>query len=510
MKPTLICRPDLAPEALGIDSQSVDLVTCDSPLLRDLVILDCPDPDTTEAEDQHGTNLARLRELLPHCDVLLVTSTQQKYRSARVSEELQQAATGARLVFVQTHADSDDDIREDWRRQLSADYQTGRLYFVDSLAALDDARAGLAPRGDFGRLVDLLTRELAGAAAHRIRRANFLDLVEETLAACKRKIDAGLPQVEALEQELERQRLELSRRLAGEMQTELINSRRHWENRLLGEVASRWGFSPFSVVLRAFQGLGGALTGALLMRVRSPAQLALWGALEGGRRLRSRRNRKVADKSLTNAVNWSWDEAQMREAALVVEGYAREAGFSRADISYEAVTEQAAAAGAQFVETAGAQLQALISQQASRHTGWFTRWRYELALLAVLVLVLYRLGRNFFWDSWLAPELGYTTSPKPVLGFDFFLQSAFWVVLWSGLLLWLFTWRLRRGLRGEIVSLANRWSGSSLAPSLFAPLERQARAAERFADDHQRLESSVTALRSRLSEPQPRLGRRIA
>ena len=50
--------------------------------------------------------------------MLLVTATQQKYRSARVADELAAAARGTRLVFVQTHADTDDDIREDWRAVL--------------------------------------------------------------------------------------------------------------------------------------------------------------------------------------------------------------------------------------------------------------------------------------------------------------------------------------------------------------------------------------------------------
>ena len=65
-----------------------------------------------------SSNLARLRAILPHCDVLLVTATQQKYRSARVADELAAAARGAHLVFVQTHADLDADIRDDWRRVL--------------------------------------------------------------------------------------------------------------------------------------------------------------------------------------------------------------------------------------------------------------------------------------------------------------------------------------------------------------------------------------------------------
>ena len=90
-----------------------------------------------------GTNLARLRELLPQCDVLLVTTTQQKYRSARVNEELAAAATGARLIFVQTHADTDEDIRADWRRVLAPTYQVSEMFFVDSPAALADAQAGM-------------------------------------------------------------------------------------------------------------------------------------------------------------------------------------------------------------------------------------------------------------------------------------------------------------------------------------------------------------------------------
>ena len=75
------------------------------PSLANLVLVDCPDPDTTDAPGPacpSDTTLARLRRILPLCDVLIVTTTQQKYRSARVAEELAAAAPGARLVFVQT------------------------------------------------------------------------------------------------------------------------------------------------------------------------------------------------------------------------------------------------------------------------------------------------------------------------------------------------------------------------------------------------------------------------
>ena len=172
-RPALLCRPGLTPESLGIEAREVDLVQADLPALANLVLVDCPDPDTTDAPGPlpAETTLARLRRILPLCDVLIVTTTQQKYRSARVAEELAAAAPGARLVFVQTHADQDADVRDDWRYILEPGYQAGHIFFVDSVSALADAQRGGALRGEFAALVDLLTRQFAGTAAARIRRA---------------------------------------------------------------------------------------------------------------------------------------------------------------------------------------------------------------------------------------------------------------------------------------------------------------------------------------------------
>ena len=282
MRPTLICRPDIAPEMLSIDPQSVELVHRDLPMLRDLVLVDCPDPDTTE-EDKRlplpttsvvprgaggegriarqrsprtrnpspmgrgeiaDSNLARLRKILPHCDVLLVATTQQKYRSARVAEELAAAAAGAKLVFVQTHADCEDDIRADWHRQLADRHEVGHIFLIDSLAALNDAKNDLQPRGEFAGLVDLLRRQFAGAAATRIRRANFLDLLSETLERCRRRLDEGMPAVEQVQNAIADERGKLAAILAGQMNAELLASRRPWENRLLAANHGPLGTEP--------------------------------------------------------------------------------------------------------------------------------------------------------------------------------------------------------------------------------------------------------------------------
>jgi hypothetical protein len=528
-RPTLICRPDLTPEMLGIQPGTVELVRRDLPALAELVLIDCPDPDTTEETAEQlaaeqvadgssgggedgaaytaapGTNLARLRQILPQCDVLLVTTTQQKYRSARVADELAAVASGARLVFVQTHADCDEDVREDWSDVLGRQYATGHVFLVDSPAALADARNGLQPRGEFAGLVDLLTRQLAGAAGNRIRRANFLDLAEDLLDRCRRRIDKELPAVRRLSAAIDEQRVKLADLLSRQTRGELLASRRPWENRLLGRIASRWGLSPFALVLRIFQALGGLLAARLLWRARTPAQVALWGALEGARTWRKRREQREADQGADRAVAGCWDQAELRSAALILAGYAAEAGLPREHAHPETITAEADRAAAGFVAGVMADLESVIARLAQRHTGWLTRFRYELLLAGMLGLLLYRLGRNFFYDSWLAPE----EVRVDVYGLDFYVSAGFWLVLWCLVLIWLFSGRLRRGLRREIDQLADGWKSPVSAAAVFARLEDGCRRVEQFRQDLDGMQQRVARLRSQLALPEEQLGHKL-
>jgi hypothetical protein len=501
---------------LGIDPASVEVVARDLPALGGVVLVDCPDPDTTEEQSDResvsggvasrdggfpNSNLARLRHLLPHCDVLLVASTQQKYRSARVADELAAAATGARLVFVQTHADVDEDIRDDWREVLRPNYAVGHVFRIDSLSALADAQSGFQPRGEFANLVDLLTRQLAGAAANRIRRANFLDLVDDLLASCRERTDEAVPRVDELRTAILEHRAKLAAGLTDEMRSELLSSRRSWENRLLGETASRWGMSPFSLVLRAYQGFGALVSATLLYRMRTPAQIALWGAVAGARAIKKRSAQRRADESVDRAVAHCWDKAELRSAALVLDGYATEAGLDRRAASLDTIAAEADRAGAGFVENAAGQLESIIARLAERHAGVLTRVGYELTFLAMLGWLLFRLGKNFFYDSWV---LG-----QPIYGLEFYVQCAFWLLLWCLVLIWALTRRLRRGLKREIDQLAQGWRNQSAAVDVFAHLERQCEDVRRFRQDLDRLHQHVAHLRSQLALPDEELGHRL-
>ena len=493
-RPALLCRPGLTPEILGIEAHELDLIQNDIPALADLVLVDCPDPDTADAPGPlpSDTTLARLRRILPLCDVLIVTTTQQKYRSGRVAEELAAAAPGARLVFVQTHADQDADVRDDWRRSLEPRYQAGHIFFVDSLAALADAQQGRAPQGEFAVLMDLLTRQFAGAAAARIRRANFLDLAAQALESCHRRLDEAMPAIENLRMAIDQQRGELSSVLAEQVRSELLSARRPWENRLLGQVASRWGFSPFSIVLRVYQGLGGLASGAILYRARTPAQLALWGVVEGARTWQKhRRNHELLERPGQTAAA-GFDATQLRRAAVVLEGYAAEAGLPKTSASVTTLGAEANSANLNFAAGLSQDLDALIARQAQRHTGWFTRWSYEILLLAMLGILLFRLGKNFFYDSW------WLASPAPIWGVESYVASAFWFVLWCFLLLWLFMRRLRGGLRQAIDRLAENWTEATAAAGVFAQLDDDCRRAMEFRRDLEMLQGDVERLRGRV------------
>ena len=119
----------------------------------------------------------------------------------------------------------------------------------------------------------------------------------------------------------------------------------------------------------------------LLYRARSPAQLALWAPSPA-----PGRGKKIAGsgkpiEAPERAVAGCWDQTELRAAAIVLEGYAAEAEFPPQAASLETVAAEADRAGLAFVARVSGDLDALVARLAERHTGWFTRWRYELLLV---------------------------------------------------------------------------------------------------------------------------------
>ncbi|RLS67806.1 MAG: hypothetical protein DWI00_18265 [Planctomycetota bacterium] len=472
--PILLVHPDFEVNALGLDLNQFQIKKIDTPMLRDLVIIDCPDPDTSEGADS-GSNLARLRAILPHCDVLLYVSTQQKYRSARISEELADAAAGCRLVFVQTHADQDSDIRDDWKQNLAPTYQVPDMFFVDSRRAMLEQAQGQRTSGDFGRLIDLLTNQLGASRRVAIRRANLIDLLEEALTLCRVDYDKRLKDVRSLQDILEQQRTKLRDSLTTQLRDELLLNRNLWERRLLAAVTDIWGFSPFSSVLRFYNGLGAFIASFSFFRARSSAQMALIGAMQGARWVKSKVEENDADSTLERLASFGIADQQLQEARMVVSGYVHSAGIQAEDFSdrrdLSALRRRAAQVEGQFLGDARRAIDQLIEELAEQHCTKLIQYRYEGLFLLYVTFLIGRVGYNFFWSSFLAPILGARAEAEPLLAVDFYIPAVLFLVLWSGLLVMIFIWNLRQGLSERIYQLAQSMVETRISEGLFPALE---------------------------------------
>ena len=81
---------------------------------------------------------------------------------------------------------------------------------------------------------------------------------------------------------------------------------------------------------------------------------------------------------------------------------------------------------------------------------------------------------------------------------NFYLAAGFWLVLWCLLLLWMFTRRLRRGLRRELDQLADTWRQPSTAAELFTHLDATCSRIRQFRGDLEALEQEVRNLQKRI------------
>lgn len=498
-RPVLLAHRELELGQLGFDTSGYEIRRFDLDELREIVLIDCPDPDTSEG-DEAGSNLAILRSVVPHSDVLIFTATQQKYRSARVIRELMEAATGCRLLFVQTHADRDEDIREDWKRHLPG-FEVPTMFFIDSLQALAERQAGRPPSGDFARLNEVLQTELAVGARTSVRRANVLDLLGQALAHCQRTVDEALPAVERLEEQLAKKQNEINRTLTERLKEELLSSRHLWERRILATVNEYWGVSPFSTMLRIYNGLGGFLASMTVYRARNVAQVALVGAAEGARRIRAwSEEREAADRTI-RLDSLTLDDATLRSARVALSGYAAEAGLplerERANLN-----DLHAAAGQMernFLGGAQQEINGIIRDIATRNSRWYVRWWYELLLGVYLLFIVWRIGKNFFWDSFFAPYWLDAPQTTPLLPVEFYVTAGVIFILWSGLLVIMYARRLQRGLNRRIRELAEGLSSRHLSGGLFPKCEENCQRVERHIAELRLLRGAVDEARANLA-----------
>jgi hypothetical protein len=279
------------------------------------------------------------------------------------------------------------------------------------------------------------------------------------------------------------------------LRQELEVSSNLWERRLLSRVTEVWGLSPFSTVLRFYNGLGGFIASFSFFRARTPVQMAVIGAMEGARRLRSHFQASDAEERLDRISSFGMNDDELREAQMVIRGYARSADITDDELmqsTMDSMRHTAAKVQDSFLGEAGRKIDDVIETQARRHTGWFTRFFYEVLFLSYPVFLLYAIGKNFFYDSfYLGKEDLYTI--------DFYIPAGIFLLLWSGLLMTLYVRRCRRGLGRKIEALAQELAESRFEGGLFPDLEDACRSIEHDRESLKGMQQSAENLRHSLA-----------
>jgi len=510
INPVVVAARDVDLSWLPVDAMNARVVRSDSAAVANIVLVDCPDPDTQADPGQGGGqpphsparpsdsnhNRDLLEAVLPACDVLLLVSTAQKYRSWVVAREVAAFAPGRPLLFVQTHASRDPDIPDDWRQELeSQGFVVPQIFRLDAVEAATCTASGLEPAAGFRELVEAIDAELVGRAARRVRRTGSLDLAGWFLRQSRESLAPLREPVAQLAAGVVSENRRLEGILARSVASRLRASRSDWQRILTSEIVERWHGGPFATFLHmvesiiAFWPRMRAAGGGLISRLLSgqtvgplPDGQAGWQAVE-------ELGLSAAEVEQSRSVLCGLS-ARARLAEPLV-GRAR-LDESRVATTVSTLLERAAAWLATGIDR-------LVTQRRGRIDGPVFRWVCEALFSGLVVAVLVRAGWNFF--------VGHLWQGRVVDGGGFLQEAFVWVILWGFLLRWIAFARVRVGLDGDIQSLVARLPEAHLSAPLLDDFSAAADATGRFIDECERLSRDNESLVAQLAEPASGLGR---
>jgi len=365
------------------------------------------------------------------------------------------------------------------------------MFFVNSMKPEED--------GALQELRQLLTCDLNEEAAIRIRQANYFGLAEEAVTDCQRMVERDWQPISKLRERISEERQRFGERMANKIRSELIRDRRTWESKLLGRVSAQWGYSPFSLLLRMYQGLGTVVSGAFLTRVRSPIQLALWGSFETMRQLRKRKL-----KQNTVLPEFSVEESnQLRESALILTGFATDAHVSTRHCQSNVILSESRQTNETLLAEIASELETMTDRLVQRCQRLWFRSLYEMLFSTMMLGLLYLLAKNFFYDFvWLNNHEG-------LYGIKVYGASLFWLTIWGIVLLFFFTMTLRRGIERTIQKTSRDWHRLPALNGLFAALETETTRILAFRDELESLKGLIDRINQQAEKLDKRLGKKL-
>jgi hypothetical protein len=411
---------------------------------------------------------------------LLCVGTAQKYKTQAVAHELREHAPGRQIVFVQTHAGTDADIRADWRENLhSQGFEVPQTFRIDSEQALARRERGEPAPPEFNELLDFLNRELAQRGRQRIKRANVLDLVDWYVQTVQRDVQAELPKIHALDEATAAEQSRLFEKVRERLAEQLRQHRRLWRTRLLRQVTERWSGGPFASFVRLVNSAGSFMRLAPLARVRGLTPLVIAGGVGAGKAVVDQWRESLSASDWVAAADLGVNQADLAQSHSVLYGLARQAGLPPAEPgdrgrSLERATDESLVALARQLHD---RIEATVTQVANDRTtqraGAFFHFLLEVLFALLPAALLARLAYNFFYEhNWLS-----LTDPSravtPVYGIEYLVQSLLWVVVWGLLLRGWLVWRLQRGLQRDVRRLLESLTPHDVLGPLLGELTAQ-------------------------------------
>jgi hypothetical protein len=495
-KPEVLCHTDADPTFLQFDGEEIELRKLDHPLLEEMILIDCPDPDTQGTDTPENRDLEILRRVLPHCDVILYVASAEKYKTYSVQQEVLRHAGSRTLIFVQNRAAVDHDVRQDWKAALEiAGFKVPPIFFLDSERALANQLENKPAAPEFEQLRQHLRFDIAHRARHRIKRANMLGLLSHLADRMGNEAEGQIGSVRQVKEQILSRRGEVFAKMQQHVAGQLERHRALWHVRLSKQLINYWGSGPFIGFFRISTGFVSIVNTLLLARARTPMQMLVVGGLQAGKALGDRIREEKEQTAWITAADLGVSEADLVEAGSIVQGYAREARLDPDSAAlgrqsrYQRQADQLQAMSRQLYEHVEAALGTAVERQVVKKAGPITRAVVNAVFVAAVGYILFLLGRNFFYDT---PWLG-----KPLMGLDFLVHAIFWIVVLALFLQWAVMRRLRRGFKREIASLIGSLPAERIIGELYGDLEDECERIEAHFLSLKAIEADIGRLKGR-------------
>jgi hypothetical protein len=503
----VVCAMDADMSFLADAAGVIEVHRRNLPLLENMVLIDCPAPNDQRIVESS----AILDAILPHCDVILYVGSQESYKSQQVSEAIRQHAPGCHLLFVQSKAGIDADIRDDWHDTLAEfGFQVPHIFRVDARAALTSQQHGHPVDTAFTALSDLLKHQLAGHARHAMKRINITEVLSWLFQRIHADLEAAQAPLDQLAQEIDQRHALLHTHLKTRLAQQLTSNRLVWRTKLLEQIRQQWGGGPFASLLRL---LG---SGSVLLRwlpftfARTATQLTVAGGLFTAATLRDKWKEQRAAQALGSRAELGVTAPDVGQVRSVLEGYAHDAGLdslldNAVGAQRERLSEEALAAMATQVRHRMEEaLELAAEQRVGKYAGTVTHGILEVLFTLLPALIVYDLGRNFFyehlWCNFFPCPAHPATGRTVLFGLDYLIHALLWILAWAWLLRGALLWRLHRGMRRDIARITDE----VCSPSLFAPISTDIRAALETVRQHT---ATFTALEVSLQRLQQEYGK---